>query len=59
MRTICFVSDRTGVTAETMGHSLLSQFEGLQFRSVTMPFVSSVEQAKGVVRRINTIAEEE
>ena len=59
MRTICFVSDRTGVTAETMGHSLLSQFEGLQFRSVTMPFVSSVEQAKGVVRRINTIAQEE
>ena len=35
MRTICFVSDRTGVTAETMGHSLLSQFEGLQFRSVS------------------------
>jgi regulator of PEP synthase PpsR (kinase-PPPase family) len=59
MRTICFVSDRTGVTAETMGHSLLSQFEGLQFRSVTMPFVSSIEQARGVVRRINTIAQEE
>jgi regulator of PEP synthase PpsR (kinase-PPPase family) len=59
MRTICFVSDRTGVTAETMGNSLLSQFEGLQFRSVTMPFVSSVEQAEGVARRINTIAREE
>jgi len=59
MRTICFVSDRTGVTAETMGHSLLSQFDGLQFRSVTMPFVSSVEQARGVVRRINAIAQEE
>jgi [pyruvate, water dikinase]-phosphate phosphotransferase / [pyruvate, water dikinase] kinase len=59
MRTICFVSDRTGVTAETMGHSLLSQFEGLQFRSVTMPFVTSVEQAQGVVGRINAIAQEE
>jgi len=59
MRTICFVSDRTGVTAETMGHSLLSQFEGLQFRSVTMPFVTSVEQAQGVVGRINAIAREE
>jgi regulator of PEP synthase PpsR (kinase-PPPase family) len=59
MRTVCFVSDRTGVTAETMGNSLLSQFEGLQFRSVTMPFVSSVEQARGVAGRINTIAHEE
>jgi regulator of PEP synthase PpsR (kinase-PPPase family) len=59
MRTVCFVSDRTGVTAETMGNSLLSQFEGLQFRSVTMPFVSSVEQARGVAGRINTIAQEE
>jgi regulator of PEP synthase PpsR (kinase-PPPase family) len=59
MRTVCFVSDRTGVTAETMGHSLLSQFEGLQFRSVTMPFVSDVEQARGVVNRINAIALQE
>lgn len=59
MRTICFVSDRTGVTSETMGHSLLSQFEGLRFRTVTMPFVSSVEQARGVVGRINTIAQQE
>ncbi|MDH4104992.1 MAG: kinase/pyrophosphorylase, partial [Gammaproteobacteria bacterium] len=27
-RTVFFVSDQTGVTAETMGHSLLTQFEG-------------------------------
>lgn len=59
MRTICFVSDRTGVTSETLGHSLLSQFEGLQFRTVTMPFVASVDQARGVVARINAIANEE
>lgn len=59
MRTVCFVSDRTGVTAETMGHSLLSQFDGVEFRTVTMPFVSSVRQAQGVVGRINAIAAEE
>src|SRR5882757_519921 len=59
MRTVCFVSDRTGVTAETMGHSLLSQFDGLRFRSVTMPFVSTTRQAQGVVGRINAIAAEE
>ncbi len=27
-RTVFFVSDQTGVTAETMGHSLLTQFDG-------------------------------
>jgi [pyruvate, water dikinase]-phosphate phosphotransferase / [pyruvate, water dikinase] kinase len=59
MRTVCFVSDRTGVTAETLGHSLLSQFEGLKFRTVTMPFVATPEQARGVVERINAIASEE
>jgi len=59
MRTICFVSDRTGVTSETLGHSLLSQFEGLQFRTVTMPFVATEGEARGVVARINAIANEE
>lgn len=59
MRTVCFVSDRTGVTAETMGHSLLTQFDGFKFRVLTMPFVSSVEQARGVVERINAIARDE
>jgi len=58
-RTVFFVSDQTGVTAETMGHSLLTQFEGLEFRSVTLPFVSSVDKAEEVVRRINRTAAEE
>ncbi len=55
-RTVCFVSDRTGLTAETLGHSLLSQFGGLEARTVTMPFVTSVQDAHGVVARINEIA---
>src|SRR5687767_11398740 len=58
-RTVCFVSDRAGLTAETLGHSLLSQFEGLETRTVTMPFVNSTDQARGVVTRINAIAAEE
>jgi [pyruvate, water dikinase]-phosphate phosphotransferase / [pyruvate, water dikinase] kinase len=52
-RTVFFVSDQTGVTAETMGHSLLTQFEGLEFRAVTLPFVSSVDKAHEVVRKID------
>jgi regulator of PEP synthase PpsR (kinase-PPPase family) len=59
MRTICFVSDRTGVTTETLGHSLLSQFATMEFRTLTMPFVATVEDARGVVARIDAIAREE
>jgi regulator of PEP synthase PpsR (kinase-PPPase family) len=58
-RTVCFVSDRTGVTSETLGQALLSQFEGVGARTVTMPFVATVQDAQGVVERINSIATEE
>jgi regulator of PEP synthase PpsR (kinase-PPPase family) len=52
-RTVFFVSDQTGVTAETMGHSLLTQFGGLAFRQVTLPFISTVDKAEEAVARIN------
>src|ERR1044071_1864394 len=52
-RTVFFVSDQTGVTAETMGHSLLTQFDGQAFRQVTLPFISTVGKAEEAVRRIN------
>src|SRR4030088_3837678 len=42
-----------------MGHSLMTQFEGLEFRPVTLPFVSSVDKAQEAVRRINRAAEEQ
>jgi regulator of PEP synthase PpsR (kinase-PPPase family) len=56
---VFFVSDQTGVTAETMGHTLLTQFEGLQIRAVTLPFVSSIDKAQEAVHRINLAGEEE
>jgi len=52
-RTVFFVSDQTGVTAETMGHSLLTQFDGLAFRQVTLPFIASVDKAEEAVRKID------
>lgn len=58
-RTVFFVSDQTGVTAETVGHGLLAQFAGLEVREVTLPFVSSADKAHAAVRRINRTAEEE
>lgn len=45
-RTVFFVSDGTGITAENLGHSLLSQFDGLSYRQVRMPFIDSVEKAE-------------
>jgi regulator of PEP synthase PpsR (kinase-PPPase family) len=44
-RTVFFVSDQTGITAETMGHSLMTQFDGIEFRQVTVPFISTVDKA--------------
>lgn len=58
-RTVFFVSDQTGVTAETMGHSLLTQFDGLEFRPVTLPFISTTDKAEEAVRKINLVAEQE
>lgn len=52
-RTVFFVSDQTGVTAETMGHSLLTQFPGYDFRPVTLPFVSTPESAQDARARID------
>jgi [pyruvate, water dikinase]-phosphate phosphotransferase / [pyruvate, water dikinase] kinase len=56
-RTVFFVSDQTGVTAETMGHSLLTQFDGQAFRQVTLPFISTIDKAEEAVRKINQTGE--
>ncbi|CAN5321577.1 pyruvate, water dikinase regulatory protein [soil metagenome] len=56
-RTVFFVSDQTGVTAETLGHSLLTQFDGQHFRQVTVPFISNLDKAREAVRKINLTAE--
>jgi regulator of PEP synthase PpsR (kinase-PPPase family) len=58
-RTVFFVSDQTGVTAETMGHSLLTQFDGLEFRPVTLPFISTVDKAEEAVVQINDTARQD
>ena len=52
-RTVFFVSDQTGVTAETMGHSLLTQFDRADYQSITLPFIATVSQAAEVVQRID------
>jgi regulator of PEP synthase PpsR (kinase-PPPase family) len=51
-RTVFFVSDGTGITAQMLGHSLLTQFEGVAFHQVTLPFVLTAEQAEECRARI-------
>ena len=54
--TVFFISDGTGITAETFGNAILAQFE-LKFRHVRLPFVDSVDKAHQAVRQINHTAE--
>ncbi|MGO9445227.1 MAG: pyruvate, water dikinase regulatory protein [Thiobacillaceae bacterium] len=51
--TVFFVSDHTGVTAEAMGRSLLSQFSGLRYKTLTVPFVTQ-DNMPQLLRRIAT-----
>lgn len=52
-RTLFFISDGTGITAENLGSSLISQFEKTKFSQSTIPFVDSVEKAYQAVAAVN------
>jgi regulator of PEP synthase PpsR (kinase-PPPase family) len=52
-RTVFFLSDQTGVTAETLGHSLITQFSAQSFRQMTLPFIDTEDKANEAVRTIN------
>ncbi|GGY48685.1 kinase/pyrophosphorylase [Pseudoduganella sp. SL102] len=54
-RTVFFVSDGTGITAETFGHSVLTQFE-MRFRQIRLPFIDTVDKAHAAARKINEAA---
>ncbi len=55
-RTVFFVSDGTGITAETLGNTLLTQFDGLEVEKTTLPFINSAERARSIVDYINFVA---
>ncbi len=50
-RSVFFISDRTGVTAETLGHSLLTQFP-IQCTTVSLPFTDTPEAVDAAIARI-------
>ena len=53
-RTIFYVSDGTGITAETIGHSLLTQFDVVAFDTFRIPFVDAEDKARAATVRIKT-----
>jgi regulator of PEP synthase PpsR (kinase-PPPase family) len=55
-RDVFFVSDGTGITAETLGHSVLAQFDRLRLRVHRISFVDTTDKAREAVLRINEIA---
>ena len=58
-RTAFFVSDGTGITAETLGQSLLAQFENVTFTKLTRPYIDTPEKARAMVQQINRAAEKD
>ena len=51
-RPVFYVSDGTGITAETIGHSVLTQFEGVNFDTQRIPFVDNEDKARRAADRI-------
>ncbi|HSP51739.1 MAG TPA: pyruvate, water dikinase regulatory protein [Cryobacterium sp.] len=54
---VFFLSDSTGITAETLGNTLLSQFPTVDFDRTTIPFILNVDQAQAVVDQIDGLVE--
>ncbi len=56
-RPVFFVSDRTGITSETLGHALLTQFGAVVFEYSSLPFITSEDRARKAVREIREAGE--
>lgn len=52
-RMVLMISDGTGITVESLGNSLLTQFEDIEFEKEILPYVNSIEQAEEIIIKIN------
>lgn len=55
-RSVFFISDGTGITAETFGNAILAQFE-FKPRHIRLPFTDTIDKAHQAIRQINHAAE--
>jgi len=51
-RPVFYISDGTGITAETVGHSLLTQFDGAEFETRRIAFVDNEDKARAAAEQI-------
>lgn len=57
-RYVFMLSDGTGITAEHLGNSLITQFENIEFEKLTIPYIDTIEKAQNALNRINTCYDE-
>jgi hypothetical protein len=57
-RTAFFISDRTGITVEMLGNSLLTQFDKVEFRRITLPFVDNLDKIHNALGQIEAAGAE-
>lgn len=57
-RSIFYLSCRTGITVETLGQGLLTQFHGMPFEHISMPYIDTLAKAQQAVERIDEAAAE-
>lgn len=57
-RPVFYLSDRTGITAKTLGHTLLTQFKSVAVTTRTLPFINNTQRAIEAVEIINKAASE-
>ena len=58
-RSVFFVSESTGITAETLGHSLLAQFDGVEFETSYQPYINTPERALELAERFGQLTLED
>ena len=56
-RFVFIISDGTGITAESLAHSLMTQFENIDFEKETIPYLDSMEKAEELNIHINLCVE--
>lgn len=56
-RNIIILSDGTGITAETLGSSLISQFDNIEFTKTSFPYIDTVNKAEKTVDTLNDLTQ--
>lgn len=59
-QTVFFLSDHTGITVEKLGHSLLTQFDQLQFHQISVPYINSqskAEQTRDLINEVHSVGD--